>query len=174
MAEIKVAADSFYLNSTWKVEVVISTPTITSSPTTAYKTVTFNYKVPKGATIKSAKVHSTWSYPTSGFSTQTVNGKTPTSSNGYMVDVEIDPESTSVSVTFAFKAKGSTDTVGTITATTAVSDVYLLIEYSGGVSCIYHAENGKLVPYQLYRAEGGVLVPYQLQHAEDGVLVPYG
>lgn len=116
----------------------------------------------------------------------TVNGIIPDGS-GF---VELDfPESNRITVDFLWRP--TKDKIGahyssapaytgesTVTVThnhespARVYDVYYLIETDD--DCIYRAENGKLVPYQLYRAEDGVLVPYLLRHAEDGTLVPYG
>lgn len=170
MAEIKVQHDDFYMHSNWRVVTNSNgAKEITEGPSVASNVVTFEYDLPEGTTIKSAKVHSSWTYPTSGFYFRHVNGVAPDSAG--LVDVEIDPAATSVNVAFSFRAVGSTSVTGIRTDTTLVHDVYLLIETGGGQ--IYRAEGGKLVPYQLCRAEGGQLVPYQLCRAEGGQLVPY-
>ena len=159
MAEIKVQHDSFYMYSKWRVVTGSGgVKEITSGPSVDTKVITFEYDLPEGTTIKSAKVHSSWTYPTSGFFFRRVNGAAPDSES--MVDVEIDPEASSVEVGFSFKARGDTNATGYRTGSTLVHDVYLLIETGSGGSYIYRAEGGKLVPYQLCRAEGGKLVPY--------------
>jgi len=169
MEKIRVDADSFNLSSEWRVVTGSNgVPTITEGPSTATKVVTFVYNIPAGAMVKSAKVHSTWGSPLSGYAIRTVNGVTPSDSNGWMVDVEIDPAKTAVEVDFAFKANGNTTTTGYHSASASVSDIYLLIETIGG--CIYHAEEGVLVPYSFYRAKNGVLVLYTLFGA-TGTLV---
>lgn len=171
MSQIRVDIDGFSLSSSWRVVTGSQgVKEIVDGPSTASKTVTFEYKLPAGTKVKSAQVHSTWGSPLSGYSLRTVNGSTPDASG--MVSVDIDTKATSVDVVFRFRANGDTSTTGNRSATASVSEIYLLIETVGG--CIYRAENGVLVPYQLYRAENGVLVPYQFQHAENGALAPYG
>lgn len=170
MAEIKIEHANISLTSTWYVtEDMYENMEISSGPTTASKSVTFEYALPAGTTVKSAKVHSRWSSPSSGFYFRNVNGVAPDSDG--MVAVEIDPAETSVKVTFSFRARGSTSSTGSHSGTTTVSEIYLLIETEGGY--IYLGEGGKLVPYQLCRGEDGKLVPYQLHHAEGGKLAPY-
>ena len=170
MAKIKVNHDSITLTSTWRVVTGSNgVKEITEGPSVDSKTITFKYALPAGTRVKSAKVHSTWGSPLSGFFFRRVNGVAPDSDG--MVDVEIDPAETSVSVTFSFKALGNTTATGYHSGATTIFEIYLLIETAGGY--IYRAEGGKLVPYQLCRAEGGKLVPYQLHHAENGKLVPY-
>ena len=174
MAELKVTHDSFRLTSTWTVyEDSYENLEITSGPSWAAKTVTFNYKIPAGAKLLGAYVHSEWGYPTSGFYAKTVNSIWVPDDTGN-VTVEIDPSATSVDVVFRFRANGSASyPIGNREGSTTISNIYLLITYKlNGI--IYHAVSGELVPYQLYRAENGVLVPYQIQHAEDGALAPYG
>lgn len=159
MAVFKV--EDFNLTSSWTVVTGSNgVKEITSGPSTASRTVTFAYELPAGAKVKSAKVHADWGNPLSGFATRTINGVTP-DGDGF-VDVEIDPEATSIDVMFKFKANGNTTSTGNREAVACMTDVYLLIETSGGSGYIYHAENGELVPYKFYRAEGGVLVPYLL------------
>lgn len=172
MAELKVTHDDFALFSTWRVVTGSNgVKEITEGPSWAAKTVNFAYKIPAGAKLLGAHVHSVWSYPTSGFYAKTMNEKWVPDTG--IVDVEIDQEATSFEALFRFRANGNTTSTGYTTAETKITEVYLLIEYKlNGI--IYRAVSGELVPYQLYRAEDGVLVPYQIQHAEDGALAPYG
>ena len=158
MAEIRTNADSFTLVSRWRVVTGSNgVKEITEGPSTVTTTVTFSYKIPVGAKVKSAKVHSTWGDPLSGYAIRRVSGVTP-DANG-MVSIELNPEATSVDVVFTFKANGNTTATGDRSAAASVTDVYLLIEVS--LSCIYHAENGVLVPYNFYHAENDALVQYQ-------------
>lgn len=157
-----IEAEDFTLKSTWRVaEGSSGAKEIVEGPTTATKTVTFEYAIPSGVKVASAKVHSTWGaqkQPVGGYAIRTVNGIRPDDDNGWMVDVELDPAQTSVAVVFKYKSYGNTTSVGSHFGSAAVSEVYLLIETVGGV--IYRVENGELVPYQFHRAENGVLIPY--------------
>lgn len=161
MPKIKVMADNFTLMSTWYCyEDSYGTIEIQSGPTTDSRSVTFLYDLPMGVEVKSAKVHADWGNPLSGFATRTINGVTP-DGDGF-VDVEIDPEATSVAVEFRFKANGNTTATGNRSAVANMTNVYLLIETSGGSGYIYRAVGGALVPYKFYHVEDGVLVPYQI------------
>lgn len=156
-----IKAPDFALTSSWTVVTGSNgVKEITSGPTTDSRTITFTYELPYGAKVTSAKVHADWGSPLSGFAVHTINGVTP--GDDGMVDVTIDPAQTSVNVVFAFKAMGDTTSTGNRSATATMTDVYLLLETTGGTGCIYHAEDGVLVPYNFYHAEGGVLVPYNL------------
>jgi len=164
MGKIRVDVEGFDLYSEWRVVTGSNgVATITEGPSTATMTVTFTYNITDGSKVKSAKVHSTWGSPLSGYAVRTVNGVTPNDSNGWMVDVDVDPEKTSIEVVFAFKANGDTSTTGVRGASASVDNVYLLIETAGG--CIYHVEEGKLVPYNIYHAENNGLVLYTLYGA---------
>ena len=175
MAELRVDYDStFSLSSIWYVsEDDYENMYITSGPTTSSKTITLEYKLPSKAEIASAKIHSSWSSPLGGFAIRTVNGSS-LDSNGF-APVDIDPTATSINVEFKFKSNGNKTSTGNHSGSTTVSDIYLLVEYSGGakVSYFYHVENGELIPYRLYHVENGVLVPYNLFKCEDGKLVQY-
>ena len=173
MAELKVTHADFSLTSNWRVVTGSNgVKEITEGPSYTSKTVTFEYKLPAGAKVLRAYVHSVWGIPLSGFYTKKVNSTWVPEDTGN-VDVELDPEATSLDVVFYFRAIGDTTATGYRSGTTAISDIYLLIEYEHS-GIIYHAESGVLVPYKLYHAENGELVPYLLQHAEDGALVTYG
>lgn len=128
MPQLKVEAESFNLLSSWTVTTGSNgTLYISSGPTTDSRPVTFTYELPDDITVTSAKVHSEWGSPLSGFDTHTVNGTTP-NDEGF-VDVVIDPEATSIDVTFVFKAMGNTTSQGNRQAATEIIDIYLLIEY---------------------------------------------
>lgn len=148
----------------------------------------FTPSLPAGAKVLSAKVHAAHTTGWSG-GTFKINDAAP-DSNGFVTLSNPDFSAGYIDVVFKWQASrdgttthnssypgynGSSSQSKTYshTSNSDVSDVYLLIEYQSG-SVIYHAENGKLVPYQLFRAEGGKLVPYQLQQAEGGKLVRYG
>lgn len=158
MNQLRVDYSNFSLVSSWTVS---ADGTSHSTPSIAQRTVTFEYQLPKGAKVKSAKVYARWGAngdPWGDYQIRTIDEKD--AKNGY-VDVDIDPAGTSKSVVFMYQSWGdNTHTSGTAT----ITDVYLLIVYSTGAS-IYRAENGTLVPYNFFRAESGVLVPYQV----DGV-----
>lgn len=156
-----IYAADFSLVSRWRVVTGSNgIKEITEGPSTATQTVTFAYDLPSGAKVQRARVHSTWGDPLSGYASRTVNGVTPDADG--MVDVTIDPTKGSISVVFSFRANGNTTSTGDRSAAALVSDIYLLIETSGGSGYIYRAESGKLVPYKFYRAENGKLVPYQM------------
>lgn len=159
MAEIRAA--DFVLVSEWRVGTVGNgVKEVIDGPHPAYQTVTFAYDLPTGAKVISAKVHADWGNPLNGLGTHTINGVTPGEDG--MVDVEIDPEQGSISVLFTFIANTDTTSTGDRSARADVTEVYLLIETSGGIGYLYHAENGALVPYKFHRVESGVLVPYLL------------
>lgn len=161
MAEIRISADDFHLTSEWRVVTGSNgVKEIVEGPSIAVKNIVFAYELPRGAKVRNARVHSTWGSPLSGYAIRTVNGVFP--DNDGMVDVTIDPEQTSVTVAFRFKANGNTDSTGDRSAVASVTDVYLLIETSGGSGYIYRAEKGELVPYKFHRVENGVLVPYNM------------
>ena len=160
MAQLKISHNGFTLTSKWFVyEDDYENMEITEGPSYGYQTVTFDYSLPTGAEVKGAKVHATWSYPSTGFYWRGINGTNPDSDG--MVDVEIDPSLKSIDVLFSFRAKGHTNATGDQSDSTTVSDVYLLIEYTyGGI--LYRTVSGGLVPYRFYHAENGALVPYRL------------
>lgn len=158
--------DDFRLVSTWTVS---DDGTSHSTPSIAEQTVTFEYSMPSGSKVKSAKVYATWGVngaPWGGYQIQTIDGKD--AADGY-VDVDINPNESSKTVVFKYQSYGdNTHTSGTA----RITDVYLLIEYTAG-SYIYYSENGALVPYQIYHAENGALVLYQLFKAQNGSLIQY-
>lgn len=161
MATINVDAAAFTLRSDWRVVTGSNgVKEIVEGPTMATNTVSFEYKISSHAKVISAKVHSTWGEPLSGYAIRTVNGKVP-DADGW-ADVEVDPAQGSLAVQFAFKANGNTTSTGDRYAVAEVTDIYLLIETEGGSGYIYKAENGELVPYKFHRVENGVLVPYNM------------
>lgn len=175
MAEITVLHDSkLYLHSTWRVVTGSNgVKEIVEGPSWSGETVTFQYKIPSGAQVINAYVHSEWSYPTygSGFYSRSVNGTWVPDDTGN-VAVEIDPESTSFEAAFRFRVNGNTNSTGYITGETTVQNIYLMIIYKlNGI--VYYADGEKLVPYQIYRAENDRLVPYQLFKAVDNKLIQY-
>lgn len=200
MAESKkITASNFTLESSWSCTYVFlynSTGSFNSvssvnqtTPNEATKTVTFSTGLPASAKILDAKVYATYSIEGWSDSVFKING-TQVSSGGSITLDASSITSGSVSVTFSLKANqdanrahkdayptynGSSSQSRTFyhTATGTISNIYLMVEYQTG-SVIYHAENGKLVPYQLFKAENGVLVPYLIQLGEGGKLVTYG
>lgn len=135
MAQLRVDYSDFSLQSTWYVSTGSNgNLTITSGPTTATKTVTFEYNLPADASVTRARVYSTWGSPLSGFAIRTVDGVNPTSTTDGYVDVSLDASASSISVQFKFKANGNTTNQGNRTGTTNVSNVYLLIDYTTGGS----------------------------------------
>lgn len=172
MAELIIKHDSFSLTSSWYVyEDDYENLSITSGPSWAAKTVTFEYKIPAGAEILGAYVHSEWGSPLSGFSTKSVN-ETWVPSDGN-VNVVIDPTATSFDATFRFKANGSASyPIGDRYGTTEITNIYLAIQYKLN-GLVYLAVSGSLVPYQIYHAEGDQLSQYQLFKAVDNELVLY-
>lgn len=159
MNQLRVDYSDFSLVSRWTVS---ADGTSHTTPSIAQQTVTFEYQLPSGAKVKSAKVYATWGVngdPWGGYQIQSIDGKD--AANGY-VDVDIDSDGTSKSVVFVYQSWGdNTHTSGTAT----ITDVVLLIEYTTGAS-ICRVENGVLVPYEFYRAENGKLVPYQITCGE--------
>ena len=198
MAQQTITADDFRLTSTWSCRVVYKYDTsgnftgstcTQSSLVTASNTVRFAVDLPSGAKVSSAKVHASHTTGLYG-GTFKIAGSSP-DSDGFVELSSPDFSAGYIDVAFSWTANtdGSTAHSGEAPAYNGstprivvkdhespsnVTEVYLLIETSGGTGYIYHAEDGVLVPYQLYHAEDGALVPYQLQHAEGGVLVPYG
>lgn len=185
MAQIRVDADDFSLRSSYSCIYELAevtgeaTSRYTTSATTGTTNVKFAFDLPSGATVRSAEVHATLGTPAWSPEICTINGMTVSTGSTVSVPVEIENGADSITVPFVYKCKpvlhtdhGSVETTnhyGSIPYT----DVYLLIETSGGSGYVYRAEGGQLVPYQLCRAEGGQLVPYQLNRAEGGQLVPY-
>lgn len=161
MAQLTINHESFALTSSWVVyEDSYEYLSITSGPSLAEKTVIFEYKIPVGAEVLGAHLHSEWGDPLSGFAIKTVNGIwVPSDGN---VDVEIDPAATTFNATFRFKANGSASyPIGNRSGITNITNIYLVIQYKIN-GLIYLAESNALVPYQIYHAENSQLVPYQL------------
>ena len=77
MAQLRVDSDDFWLTSKWNYYDANADGIfeLVSGPTEDAKSITFNYKLPKGAKVKSVKVHSVWSYPLGGFAKKTVENK---------------------------------------------------------------------------------------------------
>ena len=200
MAQIRIDADGFSLNSKWSCwyKYDINNNNAFSQGQTkaseATKTITFTYELPTRAKNISARVHSKWLGTTNGIDVNTINGVEP-DADGFVTISGVEASASSVDVEFLFVAErdtlsehGYTNTSPNYwpegqttpkynehTSSAVISEVYLLIDYEEDVGgYIYHAEGGELVPYQLYHAENGVLVPYQLQRSVDDVLVPYG
>lgn len=197
MADLKVTYDDFTLESKWSCRCVytynssgsfLDSTCTQSGLTTAKETVRFPVSLPAGAKVIGAKVHAAHTPGLYG-GTFTINDNEPDDDGIVTLDAP-DFSAGYVDVMFAWTGytdgssahrdeypthNGSDSQVSTFghTSTSKVSDIYLLIEYQQN-GIIYHAEGGKLVPYQLYRAENGALVPYQIKHAEAGELVPYG
>ena len=175
MAELTVDyGQKIYLTSRWFVyEDDYENLEITSQPSWAAATATFEYNIPVGAEIVGAYVHSEWSYPTdgNGFDAKTVNGTwVPNDGN---VNVTIDPASTSLDVIFRFRVNGSASyPTGNRDGSTTISNIYLVIQYKWN-GLVYFVVSGELTPYQIYHAEGDNLVQYQLFKAEDNKLVLY-
>lgn len=161
--------------------------------TIATKTVTFNFSLPSGAKVKSAKVFATLGTPDYGAYFSTINDVSVGTSATVSVDVPLADNATSVDVKFSFKcnnpshAHGANGTVvgthmdGNVeikdykyshTSTLEYTNVYLQIEYEGK-NPIYRSVDGVLIPYKIYCAENGTLVPYQLYRGENGELVSY-
>lgn len=137
MTPLKINIADFGLSSAWRVttgsqgEIVFL-----YGPTEGSQTITFNYDLPADITVISSKVHAVWGSkygPTTGYATgyPKVNDVKSSSSNNWMVDVSIDPEATSVDVTFKLKVNGILESPGESEKSNYVdvSDVYLLIEY---------------------------------------------
>lgn len=178
MAQLKIEADgSLWLTSKWWYADTDGDGDyeLTGGPTEDAKSITFNYKLPKGAKVKSAKVHSVWSYPLGGFAKKTVENKSIDSDGFVDITSGFDASATSELVTFKFKSggTGSTSTSsGQRTGQTEITEIYLLIEYTAA-SIVYLGENGVLVPYEVYHGENGELVPYMIFYGENGQLVQY-
>jgi hypothetical protein len=172
MAELIITHDSFSLTSSWHVyEDDYENLEITSGPSWAAQTVTFEYKIPAGAEVLGAYVHSEWSSPLSGFATKSVN-ETWVPSDGN-VNVVIDPAATSFDAIFRFRANGSASyPIGNRSGTTKIENIYLAIQYKLN-GLIYLAISSVLVPYQIYHAEGNNLIQYQPFKVEDNQLVLY-
>lgn len=165
--QLPVQVDDFYLTSKWKCDYIWSDAdgyaNDQSTPSVDSKTVTFNFSIPAGATVTSAKVHSTWSGTLYGAAFKTVDGKVVDSDGFVTVDTP-SAGATSMDIVFAFKASPDNNLahwdqsnrennvagefVKEHSSTANVRDVYLLLEYTvaGGV------ETGILTPYNLYRA----------------------
>lgn len=184
MSPIRV--DDFSLTSTWTCRVVYtyntSDATVTSSCTqsnlqTAKRTVSFPVSLSLGEKVVSAKVHANHTGGLLG-GKFTINGVGP-DDDGFVTLDSVGDSTDAIDVEFAWKAYTDSSNAhrteyppydGSSTKTVTknhespsnITDIYLLIETSGGSGYIYHAENGELVPYKFYRAEGGVLVPYLL------------
>jgi hypothetical protein len=108
VAKLQVDYSNFSLTSEWEYQDVDgdSIYDLIGGPTTASKTVTFNYTLPAGAEVSSAKVHSVWGSPNGGFATKTING-TWVGDDGFVdVTSNFDASKTSLSVTFKFKSYG--------------------------------------------------------------------
>ena len=175
MAQLEIKYKDFKLASSWLVDYNPSDPTkydVVGEASTGSETAIFEYALPSGAQVKSAKVHSVWSPINGYFVTKSINDISV--GNDGFVDVtdSFDASATSFRATFKFKSSTTATSTGYKTTETGISDVYLLIEYNTA-SIVYLGENGTLVPYEVYHGEDGKLVPYMIFHGEDGKLVQY-
>ena len=187
MAQMTIPADGFTLNSTWSCRVVytynstgsfLSSTCTQSNLATATKTVRFPVNVQTGEKVASVKVHA--KYTTGLLGGDFKIGDAKPDENGFVTLSVTDFSAGYIDVTFSWKAytdgsgaHGSEYPTynGSISQTVTkshespsdVSSVYLLIETAGG--CIYHVEEGKLVPYNIYHAENNGLVLYTLYGA---------
>lgn len=163
--QLPVRVDDFNLSSTWTCDYIWTDDdgyaNWQSTPSTVKKTVTFNFNIPTGATVTSAKVHSSWSGTLYGADIRRVAGQTIDSDGFVTVDIPSNG-ATSMDVEFTFKAlpdsknshwnQGGSNTEGEFmvehSSSAVIKDVYLLLEYTidgtGGTSI--------LTPYTLYRA----------------------
>lgn len=146
MAQIKVDIPDFTLVSSWtcKYGLVMGEGyhNDQTSASTATKTVTFDYSIPDGAIVQSAKIHSSWSGTLYGISSRKVAGET-LDDEGFVIVDNLDASSMSLDVVFSFVALRDAErshyqttglTVGEVythshQSTATVSDVYLLIEF---------------------------------------------
>lgn len=186
MAQMTIPADGFTLNSTWSCRVVytynstgsfLSSTCTQSNLTTATNTVRFSVSLPMGAKVKSAKVHA--AHTTGLLGGKFLINEAEPDEDGFVTLNDTDFSAGYVDVAFSWKAYTDGSSAhgseyptynGTSSQTvtrshespSTVSDVYLLLETTGGTGYIYHAEDGVLVPYSFYRAENGALVLYTL------------
>lgn len=163
--QLPVYADDFNLSSTWKCDYMWSNNdgyiNDQTTPSTVEKTVTFNFNIPAGATVTSAKVHSSWGGTLYGADIKRVAGQT-IDSDGFVTVETPSAGDTSMAVVFTFKAsaddyrshwnQGGHNEEGEFvvnhTSSATIKDVYLLLEYTVDSG----AETGILTPYNLYRA----------------------
>lgn len=168
-SELKVEASDFNLNSTWTCTYAWTDDGYfcnQSDASTATHTVTFEFEIPEGATVKSAKVHSSWGGTMYGIESRKVAGLIP-DADGFVTVSTPDAADTTLSVTFSFVAKrdvynshydAGNMTVGewtkNHTSSASITDVYLLIELedvsSGDVT---GSDGSTLVQYAIYHAE---------------------
>lgn len=98
---------------------LISQTNFTTDPTFASKDITFNYSLPLGAVVTSAKVYANVGHPLYGASLLTINGVPVASGGVRSVDVEVQVGKRSITVPFAFRtiaeAHGHSDLNGTLT-----------------------------------------------------------
>lgn len=118
MAQLTVSIDDFELSSKYTCtttlytaysdeshteEVSSFTRTETTTPTTSTASKTFNFTLPKGATVTSAKVNvANFSSPPFGASSVKINNTAVSISGAAAVDVTISNDATSVTVPFSF------------------------------------------------------------------------
>lgn len=163
--QLPVYADDFSLRSTWKCDYIWTDDNgyanDQTTASTSKHTVTFNFTIPAGATVTSAKVHSKWAGTLYGADIATVAGQNVGDDGFVTVDIP-SAGATSMDVEFVFKARrdsntahwnqGGSNTEGEFvkehTSTANIGEVYLLLEYT-----VASGEGaGILVPYNLYRA----------------------
>lgn len=147
MAYIKKNASSIALSSTWRCSYELDPDngflSSQTTPTTAKKTIRFDFSLPDGATITKTRVHSKWEDALYGYRVATVGGKQP-DSNGMVTLGNPDATDTHIDVEFAFSSYkdnarnhwtdlqyGKTYT-SNHTTTATISEIYLRIDYTGG------------------------------------------
>ena len=121
MAQLKVSIDDFYVHSYYTCTTLAktvyadsthttvesqSTTTTTTTPTLGWVNKTFNFALPNGATIKSAKVCvDNVGYSTVGTAYAAINDVQVSEGNAAAVDVTINDGDTSVTISFAFRSR---------------------------------------------------------------------
>lgn len=136
----KITAPGFSLRSTWRCVLMTKQTNAgyqfenSNMPTMSSNTVNFNYSLPSGAKIKKAQVWATPGSPLTGASLRLVNNKGMKLTKGAErgVDVTLSGTSGTFRAEFVFKANGNKQDTLNHTSSLTFSNVYLLIEYSGG------------------------------------------
>ena len=178
MPKLKMpTTDVLRLTSTWTVDKTNRwNAKFATGPTTAQATWTFTYNLASGAKVKKAQIKGTIGTPRTGISIFTANGsKFSISGNKAVANIKVSPTSTSLSVTFVFKANGNTTDTATVThsGVLTLSDVCIEVDYQIGKSkkkeksgitnvppqtcCIYDKDTNKV-----YLFDGVIKIQHQL------------
>lgn len=132
MSVMKVKTGDFSLYSTWSCKVRNGKWIIDKGPSVSQKTVSFQYSLPSGNSIKSSKIVASFGYPLGGISAIKVNGTMMSrqSDGTFAASVRLGSTSGTFSATFCFQSSGKIyNDHSNHTSYLSLKNVYLEINY---------------------------------------------